>query len=362
MSNWIVIAVIFCTYLAGGAAPASARDRDHDGLPDGWERKYHISTSKKSAKQDPDHDGLRNKREYRERTNPRKRDTDGDGYDDRAELRAGSSPRDPASRPYPNRETTGVPAGWQPAETRSTDLTVRNAGAVLTDVLLTDGADLNIEAPNVTVRRVKLEGGSINNDSGADCANGLLVENTTIEPPPGQDFSDETEGVLSYGGYTARGVEIWHRSEGFRVGGNGDCGPVRIEDSFAVITPPRPCGDWHGDALQGYDGPAVTVRNVTLELDITGCGGTAPFFYPSGQGNTSVDIDGLLVKGGGYPFRLGTPGSVSNLRIANNSWAFGPVDVKCSALSHWDAHIVNVTPDYQVTDTVRSQRCTGEGN
>ncbi len=52
----------------------------------------------------------------------------------------------------------------------------------------------------------------------------------------------------------------------------------------------------------------MTLRNTTLDLDITGCGGTAPFFYPSGQDNTSVDIDGLLVKGGGAPFRLGTPG------------------------------------------------------
>ena len=262
---------------------------------------------------------------------------------------------------FPNRSNTGVPTGWTPAQTRSTDMFVREPGTVVQDVLFTNGADIFVEAPNVTIRRVELEGGRINNLYGPECANGLLIEDTTIEPRGGQDYGTDTEGVISYGGYTARGVEIWHRSEGFRVGGVGDgCGPVRIEDSFAAVTPPQPCGDWHGDGIQGYDGPALTVRNVTLDLDITGCGGTAPFFYPAGQGNTSVDIDRLLVTGGGAPFRLGMPGSVSNLKIENNSWVFFPIDVKCSVLSHWDAELVTINSDYQVTSVVGPQPCDTE--
>ena len=363
MSNWIVVPLIVFTYLTAGSAPAGARDSDQDGLPDRWERKYHISTSKKSGEKDPDHDALRNRREYNERTNPRKRDTDRDGWDDRAELRAGANPKNASDRPFPNRSTTGVPANWKPAHTQSTTMTVRTPGAVVKDVLLQDGADLIVAAPNVTIRRVKLEGGAINNVAGSDCNNGLLVERTTIEPRAGEDSSDDTEGALGYGGYTARRVQIWHRSEGFRVGGNEDgCGPVRIVKSFAAVTPPQPCGDWHGDGLQGFGGPALTLRDTTLDLDITGCGGTAPFFYPSGQDNTSVDIDGLLVKGGGAPFRLGTPGTVSNLRVANRSWVYFPVDVNCSALRHWDARIVAITPDYQVARNVRELRCSGVGN
>ena len=41
-------------------------------------------------------------------------------------------------------------------------------------------------------------------------------------------------------------------------------------------------------------------NSVLVMVTKDGCGGTAPFFYPAGQGNTSVDIDGLVVKGGGF--------------------------------------------------------------
>jgi hypothetical protein len=259
---------------------------------------------------------------------------------------------------FPTPATTGVPSDWTPSETRTTDLHVTQPGAVISDVLLQD-ADISVEARNVTLRRVELQGGVINNWPGDDCNRGLVIEDSTIGPAPGQDYGNDTEGVIGYGGYTADGVKIWHRSEGFRA---SECGPVLVEDSFALITPPHPCGDWHGDGFQGYGADPITVRNVTLELDMTDCDGTAPFFVPSGQGNTSVDVDGLLVKGGGYPFRDGVPGRVSGLSIADDSWVFGPVDVRCSALSHWDAEIVSLSPDYRITGQMGSQRCEGTGS
>ena len=43
-----------------------------------------------------------------------------------------------------------------------------------------------------------------------------------------------------------------------------------------------------------------------------------------------MDIAGLIVEGGGYAFRLGMPGNVQGLNIINNSWYYGPIDVKCS--------------------------------
>jgi len=65
------------------AAPAlayhpSVRDRDHDGMPDRWERRHHV----RHPDLDPDHDGLTNLQEYLVHTNPRKADTDGDGISD----------------------------------------------------------------------------------------------------------------------------------------------------------------------------------------------------------------------------------------------------------------------------------------
>jgi hypothetical protein len=78
--------------LALGAVPAQARD--HDKLPDRWERKHHLNVKKNDAKRDRDHDGLSNYREYRAHTNPRKKDSDRDGLRDGAERRFGFNPRD----------------------------------------------------------------------------------------------------------------------------------------------------------------------------------------------------------------------------------------------------------------------------
>ena len=240
-----------------------------------------------------------------------------------------------------------MPAGWTPDTTRSSTLTVNTAGTVVEDVRFTNGADLIINAANVTVRRVHLQGGWIDAEGG-----GTVIEDSTIEPP--QQGSAQ-EGVVSYCGYTARRVKIWNRIEGFRAGGR--CGPVTIEDSFVRIVPPSPCGDWHGDGLQGYGAPAITVRNLTIDFNETGCGGTAPFFVPDSQGNTSANVNRLLVKGGGYSFRLGVPGTVSGLRIVDDAWGYGPIAVRCSLLSGWDASIVNIDSNYQVTSTLRSQPC-----
>lgn len=243
-------------------------------------------------------------------------------------------------------------------------MTVTTPGAVVENIQF-DNANLYVAAPNVTVRNVKFRGGYIDNrPDGSTCQNGMVVEDTTFEPPPGQTQESQDHWRLATGGYTARRVKMWHVTDGFRVGGrqDGGCGPVTIEDTFVSVYPPSPCGDWHGDGIQGYDGPALTVRNVTIVMEEPGgCGGTAPFFYPSGQGNTSASIYRLLVSGGGYPFRLGMSGSVRGLKIVDRSWGYGPIDVRCSVLSSWEAAIVTITADYQVASTVRAQPCNTEG-
>ena len=91
----IVIAVFAVALFAiPASADAARRDRDHDGLPDRWEKKFHLSTTKKNARKDPDHDGLRNIGEFRHRTNPRDADTHNDSLRDRSEIEVGDNPRD----------------------------------------------------------------------------------------------------------------------------------------------------------------------------------------------------------------------------------------------------------------------------
>jgi hypothetical protein len=79
------LALIVCAFVPASAW--AARDRDHDKLPDRWEKRHHLSTHVRSGKYDPDHDRLTNRQEFRHHTNPHKKDTDGDGLRDRAEIR-----------------------------------------------------------------------------------------------------------------------------------------------------------------------------------------------------------------------------------------------------------------------------------
>ncbi|MGI6850722.1 hypothetical protein [Mesorhizobium sp. 1B3] len=253
-----------------------------------------------------------------------------------------------AERLFPSRGTTGIPSNWVPVRSLTGDYWVREPGAVVEDLRITDG-DLMIDAPGVTIRRVEIRGGRIDNRPGSECHNGLVIEDTTVTRSTAPTL-DTDQPAIGVGGYTARNVKIDNVAQGFRIGGasDGKCGPVTIEDSFARVVAPDICRDWHGDGIQGYDGPPLRVRNVTLELGTAiGCGGTAPFFYPSNQGNASVDIDGLLVSGGGYPFRLGMPGSVKDLNIVVKSWGYGPIDVKCSVVKIWDAAIVTLDANGQ---------------
>jgi hypothetical protein len=121
MLKWLLPMAVLA-YVASTVSAGPSRDRDHDRLPDRWERKHQLSTTEPSAKRDPDRDRLKNRRELRLRThprradtdgdqlrdgaevrrfrtNPRKRDTDGDGFGDRCELRKGTNPRKRRSHP-----------------------------------------------------------------------------------------------------------------------------------------------------------------------------------------------------------------------------------------------------------------------
>jgi hypothetical protein len=257
----------------------------------------------------------------------------------------------PASGAWPSPSATGVPAGWAPASTRTTNLVITVAGSVVQDVRLTGGASIQVRAANVTLRRIELVGGSIDNDNGNGCFNGMVLEDVSVLKGPATSPSNPP--AIGTGGYTARRVKVQDAAEGLRVGaGDSGCGPVVVEDSWIRVRYPDSCGDWHGDGIQGYYGNTVTVRHSYMELvESGGCGGTAPFFYPGGQGNATATVDGLIVRGGGYSFRLGTAGSVKGLRVVNNSWGYGPVDVdNCGQVSPFDARRVTLDANYQPTD------------
>lgn len=264
---------------------------------------------------------------------------------------------DPGCTGQANPACTGVPAGWVPTTTRSGTWRITAPGTY-SDVLV--NGDIIVNALGVVLERVRVTGGGIINADGIRCYNGTILRQ--VEVIQGATHSNAgADGVIGPGGYIADRVKIDDRVEGFRVGAHGDqgCQTTTITNSFVHITPPQPCGDWHGDGIQVYDGPPLIARNVTLYLDeIGGCGGTAPYFQAGAEfGNAPPDIDGMLVRGGGYSFRLLMAGSVKNLHVVDGSWFYGPVDVICSALTAWSADVVRIDANWQTTAVVRTLPC-----
>ena len=78
----LALAALTVALFAIAAGPAAARDRNHDGLPDRWEKRHHLSLKVKQARRDQDQDGLRNRAEFRAGMNPRDDDSDDDGVED----------------------------------------------------------------------------------------------------------------------------------------------------------------------------------------------------------------------------------------------------------------------------------------
>jgi hypothetical protein len=61
---------------------ATAKDGNHDRIPDRWEKRHHLSTTVNQAQRDQDSDHLRNRAEFLAGDNPRDHDSDDDGVMD----------------------------------------------------------------------------------------------------------------------------------------------------------------------------------------------------------------------------------------------------------------------------------------
>jgi len=149
----ITAAVALAMLLVPGAALAKthhhkARDRNHDGIPDKWEKKHHLSLKVNEARKDPDHDGLNNKQEFKDGTNPRQADTDGDGLNDGQEMEVGDNPREADT------DGDGVPDGEEINGTvKSFDQGTDNDPSTGTlTILLPDGTNTVTGAVNSSTR------------------------------------------------------------------------------------------------------------------------------------------------------------------------------------------------------------------
>lgn len=75
----VLIVGLLVVALPGAAA---ARDRNHDKIPDRWEKSHHLSLHKDQAKRNQDRDGLKNRQEWKAGDDPRDPDSDNDGTED----------------------------------------------------------------------------------------------------------------------------------------------------------------------------------------------------------------------------------------------------------------------------------------
>jgi hypothetical protein len=83
--SMLVSLIVGClSLIALMAAPsgAAAKDRNHDRIPDRWEKRHHLSLHVNQAHRDQDRDGLDNRGEFRAGDDPRNDDTDDDGVVD----------------------------------------------------------------------------------------------------------------------------------------------------------------------------------------------------------------------------------------------------------------------------------------
>jgi len=82
--TWFALALGALALLAMPSL-AAAKDRNHDRIPDRWEKRHHLSLQTNQARLDQDRDHLRNRAEFLAGDNPRDRDSDDDGVMDGSE-------------------------------------------------------------------------------------------------------------------------------------------------------------------------------------------------------------------------------------------------------------------------------------
>jgi hypothetical protein len=78
----VLIAAMVGVLMNALPATAAARDRNHDRIPDRWEKRHSLSLKVKQTKRDQDQDAANNRHEFVAGTDPHDADSDNDGVED----------------------------------------------------------------------------------------------------------------------------------------------------------------------------------------------------------------------------------------------------------------------------------------
>jgi hypothetical protein len=93
----LLIAALSALAVLALPAIAAAKDRNHDRIPDRWEKRHHLSLTAKQTGRDQDSDQLRNRAEFLAGDDPRDEDSDDDGVEDGDENAGTIQSFDPAT-------------------------------------------------------------------------------------------------------------------------------------------------------------------------------------------------------------------------------------------------------------------------
>jgi hypothetical protein len=158
---------------------ARVADRNHNGMPDRWERKHRVH----KASADPDRDGVANLGEFHNGTNPRDADTDNDGVKD-GDDDANDDGIDDGD------EQSGVIAGFD-----GTTLTVTLVNG---DTLRgTVNGDTEIECESTTTATTRHDGSSGDDNSGpgsTESGDDNSGPGSTTSGPGDDDGADNEQG------------------------------------------------------------------------------------------------------------------------------------------------------------------------
>lgn len=230
-----------------------------------------------------------------------------------------STLRDCAALPsrcgYPDATTTGVPRGT--VLTPSGSITADQPGMVIENLEIT--GEINVSAPNVTIRRVRVIGGRpVGNADWAivvrKTAENLVIEDSEIGTQAGTE--QDMACILNIGDArpTMRRLNIHGCSAGVSTGGG------LLEDSYVHDMSAVP-GLSHvvGVASNGGGGLTLSHNTILNTFDQT----AAIAFYQDFAEQADNLVTDNLVGGGGYCFYggSGTKGGTRSIRFVGNRLA-----------------------------------------
>ena len=176
----ITAAIAMALFAMPAAALAKHGDRNHDRIPDKWEKRHHLSTRVNVARKDPDKDGLNNLAEFRDGTDPQDADTDNDGVNDGNEIADQTNPRKDDS------DNDGVEDGNEISGTivsfDNNVLTIQlpgdGAGTVSGTVNDATRIECDDDAPATTTATAASDGGSDSGSSDDNSGSGSTSDNS----------------------------------------------------------------------------------------------------------------------------------------------------------------------------------------